>query len=160
MAFAVPAQGATSFLKLELHDAQGRMVSQNFYWIPAKLAQLDWAKTTYVYTPALSYADMRDLASLPRTSVQWSTRRGHGEVTVDLKNGGSAVAFFLHLRAVKAGTDEEIAPIFWSDNFVSLMPGDSRTLTVTGLPDAKEEVEIKLDGWNVEARTLRVAAMQ
>jgi Exo-beta-D-glucosaminidase Ig-fold domain len=59
-----------------------------------------------------------------------------------------------------AGTDEEITPIFWSDNFVSLMPGDSRTLTVTGLPDAKQEVEIKLDGWNVEARTLRVAAMQ
>jgi hypothetical protein len=81
-------------------------------------------------------------------------------VTVDLKNGGSSVAFFLHLRAVKAGTDEEIAPIFWSDNFVSLMPGDSRTLTVTGLPDAKEEVEIRLDGWNVEARTLRIAATQ
>jgi hypothetical protein len=79
---------------------------------------------------------------------------------VDLKNGGNSVAFFLHLRVVKAGTDEEIAPIFWSDNFVSLMPGDSRTLTVTGLPDAKEEVEIKLDGWNVEARTLRIAAIQ
>jgi Exo-beta-D-glucosaminidase Ig-fold domain len=70
------------------------------------------------------------------------------------------VAFFLHLRAVKAGTDEEITPIFWSDNFVSLMPGDSRTLTVTGLPDAKQEVEIKLDGWNVEPRTLRIAAIQ
>ena len=160
MAFAVPAQAATSFLKLELRDTQGRVVSQNFYWVPAKLAQLDWAKTTYVSTPAISYADMRDLASLPRTSVQWSTRRGPGEVVVDLKNGGSPVAFFLHLRAVKAGTDEEIAPIFWSDNFVSLMPGDSRTLTVTGLPDAKEEVEIKLDGWNVEARTLRIAAVQ
>jgi exo-1,4-beta-D-glucosaminidase len=160
MAFAVPAQGATSFLKLELHDAQGRMVSQNLYWVPAKLAQLDWAKTTYVNTPALSYADMRDLASLPRTSVQWSTKIGPGEVFVDLKNGGSPVAFFLHLRAVKAGTDEEIAPIFWSDNFVSLMPGESRTLTVTGLPDAKEEVEIKLDGWNVEARILRIAAVQ
>jgi hypothetical protein len=33
-------------------------------------------------------------------------------------------------------------------------------LTVTGLPDAKEEVEIRLDGWNVEARTLRIAATQ
>jgi hypothetical protein len=40
------------------------------------------------------------------------------------------------------------------------MPGDSKTLTVTDLPDAKQEVEIKLDGWNVEARTLRIAAIQ
>jgi exo-1,4-beta-D-glucosaminidase len=78
---------------------------------------------------------------------------------VDLRNSGSSVAFFLHLRAVKAGTDEEIAPIFWSDNFVSLIPGDARALTVTGLPDAKDEVEIKLDGWNVETRTFRIAAI-
>jgi hypothetical protein len=35
------------------------------------------------------------------------------------------------------------------------MPEDARTLTVSGLPDAKEEVEIKLDGWNVEPRSLR-----
>jgi hypothetical protein len=74
---------------------------------------------------------------------------------VDLRNSGNSVAFFLHLRVVKAGTDEEIAPIFWSDNFISLMPEDARTLTVSGLPDAKEEVEIKLDGWNVEPRSLR-----
>ena len=134
------------------------MVSQNFYWVPAKLAQLDWAKTTYVNTPALSYADMRDLSSLSRASVRWSARRAneHGEVTVDLKNSGRSVAFFLHLRAVKAGTDEEIAPIFWNDNFISLMPGEARALTVSGLPDAKEEVEIKLDGWNVEPRRFRL----
>jgi exo-1,4-beta-D-glucosaminidase len=159
MAFAVPAQGATSFLKLELRDAQGRMVSQNFYWVPAKLAQLDWAKTTYANTPALSYADMRDLANLPRTSIQWSTRRERGEVAVDLRNSGNSVAFFLHIRAVKGATGEEIAPIFWSDNFISLMPGDARALTVSGLPDAKEEVEIKVDGWNVEPRSLRIAAI-
>jgi hypothetical protein len=51
-------------------------------------------------------------------------------------------------------------PIFWSDNFVSLMPGDARTLTVSGLPDAKEEVEINFDGWNAEPRSLRIAAIQ
>ena len=161
-AFGVPAQGATSFLQLELRDAQGRMVSQNFYWVPVKTAQLDWAKTTYVNTPALSYADMRDLASLPRTSVQWSARRtnARGEIAVDLRNSGESVAFFIHLRAVKAGTDEEIAPIFWSDNFVSLMPRDTRVVTVSGLPEVKEQVEIKLDGWNVEPRMLRIGGMQ
>ena len=78
---------------------------------------------------------------------------------MDLRNSGKSVAFFIHLRAVKAGTDEEIAPIFWSDNFVSLMPGDARTLTVSGLPEAKEEVEIKVDGWNVELRTSRIGGM-
>ena len=72
---------------------------------------------------------------------------------VEVKNSSSAVAFFLHLRAVKPGTDEEIAPVFWEDNFISLMPGDARALTAGGLADAKGEIEIKLDGWNVQPQT-------
>jgi exo-1,4-beta-D-glucosaminidase len=153
-AFAVPAQIATTFLKLELRDAAGKVMSENFYWIPATLAALDWKKTTYVNTPAIRYADMRDLASLPRASIEWSARKGNarGEVVVDLKNNGSSLAFFMHLRAVKAGTDEEIVPVFWNDNFISLMPGDARALTASGLGDA--EVEVRLDGWNVEPRTI------
>ena len=92
------------------------------------------------------------------SSVQWSARRGKepGEVVVEVKNTGNTVAFFLYLRTVKAGTEEEITPVFWDDNFVSLMPRASRVLTVKGLPDAKQELEIRLDGWNVEARSLRV----
>jgi exo-1,4-beta-D-glucosaminidase len=131
------------------------MVSDNFYWIPAKLAQLDWNKTTYVNTPAISYADMRDLAKLPKASVQATARKANsrGAVVVELKNTGSSVAFFIHLRAVKAGTDEEIVPVFWNDNFVSLMPGEARTFTAGGLGDAA--LEVKLAGWNVEPQTIQ-----
>jgi exo-1,4-beta-D-glucosaminidase len=156
--FALPPQTGTTFLKLELRDATGKMVSENFYWIPAKLAVLDWKKTTYVNTPAVSYADMRDLAGLPRAPVQASARMGkeQGEVVVDLRNGGKSVAFFVHVRAVKAGTEEEIAPVFWDDNFVSLLPGDTRVLTVSGL-GLPRHCEIKIDGWNVDPRSFRVA---
>jgi hypothetical protein len=63
------------------------------------------------------------------------------------------VAFFIHLRAVKAGTDEEIVPVFWNDNFVSLMPGEARTFTAGGLGDAA--LEVKLAGWNVEPQTIQ-----
>jgi exo-1,4-beta-D-glucosaminidase len=156
--FAVPPQNGTTFLKLELRDATGKIVSENFYWLPAKLAVLAWNKTTYVNTPAVSYADMRDLAGLPRVSVQVSARMGkkRGDVVVDLRNGGKSVAFFVHVRAVKEGTEEEIAPVFWDDNFISLLPGDTRKLTVTGL--GQRECEIKIDGWNIESRSFRVDA--
>jgi exo-1,4-beta-D-glucosaminidase len=159
MGFAVPAQSTTTFLRLELGDARGKLVSENFYWIPAKLARLAWDKTTYVNTPAVSFADMRDLASLPRVPVEWSARRKKepDEVAVDVRNSGKSVAFFLHLRAVKAGTDEELVPVFWDDNFISLMPGDSRALMVKVPADTRETIEIKLDGWNVEPRTIRLA---
>jgi hypothetical protein len=74
-------------------------------------------------------------------------------VIVALKNESKSVAFFMHLRAVRNGTDEEIAPAFWEDNFVSLLPGESRTLTVSGLPD---NPEIKLAGWNVAPQSIHV----
>jgi exo-1,4-beta-D-glucosaminidase len=119
------------------------------------LAQMDWAKTSYVLTPASHYADMRDLSQLPPASVEWSAQAGKepSEVVVDLKNSGKTVAFFLHLRAVKAGTEEEIAPVFWSDNFLSLPPAGSRVVTVRSLPSG---TELKLSGWNVEARRLSI----
>jgi exo-1,4-beta-D-glucosaminidase len=153
-AVAGPPQAATTFLKLELRDSTGRMVSDNLYWIPARLAELDWDKTTYVNTPAVSYADMRDLAKLPKAPVQATARRtnSRGEVVVELKNTGSSVAFFIHLRANKAGTDEEIVPVFWNDNFISLLPGETRSFTATGLGDA--ELDVKLVGWNVEPQTI------
>ncbi len=152
--FSTPAEASTTFLWLELRDARGSVVSRNFYWIPARLAQLDWDKTTYVNTPAARYADMRDLSALKETSVAVKISRGEHAAgyEVALRNSGGSVAFFLHAQAVRSGTDEEVAPVLWSDNFISLLPGESRTLRVDGLADAP--LELKIDGWNVKAQRL------
>ena len=63
-------------------------------------------------------------------------------------NSGKTVAFMVHARLVKPGTDEELAPVLWSDNFVSLLPGESRTLDVE-LPSSTKGTELQVDGWNV-----------
>jgi len=155
-AFSIPAQSATTFLWLELRDARGSVLSRNFYWIPARLAQLDWDKTTYVNTPAFHYADMRDLSELKETSLTAKAggKAAAGSYEVTLRNGGGEVAFFLHAAIVKAGTSEEVAPVLWSDNFISLLPGESRELRVEGLPEAP--LELKVDGWNVQPQRLAV----
>ena len=157
-AFTIPPQTATTFLKLELFDSRGNLISENFYWIPAKLAQLEWDKSTYYYTPAVAYADMRDLAQLPQGAVEATARAGtSGEALVRLKNVGSSVAFFVHLRAAKSGTDEELTPVLWDDNFISLLPGEARVLAVRIPSSEVTEAEIELDGWNVKPQTLRIA---
>ena len=158
-AFALPVQSGTTFLELKLRDAADKVVSRNVYWLPEKLSQLDWAKTTYVNTPASSYADMRDLAHLPQAAVQITAHAGnaHDEVIIDLHNSGKSIAFFMHVRAVKAGTDEEILPVFWDDNFVSLMPGEAVVLIARGL--SGRNIALKLDGWNVGAQTVPVGEL-
>ncbi len=154
--FSIPSYQATVLLKLELQD-QGARLSDNFYWLPAKLANLDWEHSTYVNTPATTYADMRDLATLPQATVSATvSNESTGSAKVRLTNAGKSIAFFLQLRAVKAGSDEDIVPISWQDNFVSLVPGESRNLLVSGLPGAG--VDFKLAGWNLTSRTLHLAA--
>ena len=47
---------------------------------------------------------------------------------------------------------EEILPVVWQDNYISLLPGEKREITATyragSLGAAKPEVEVS--GWNVE----------
>ena len=155
-AFAVPEQNAISFLSLKLFDQAGRLLSDNFYWLPEKPAQLDWAGSNYFYTPAAPHADLRQLAGLPQTHVHATASTAKASRTViHLVNQGPVAALLLHLRAVKPGTDEEIVPVFWSDNFVSLLPGEAKEISVAFEANRPVKCEIKLEGWNAAGQTLR-----
>jgi len=58
-----------------------------------------------------------------------------------------------------AATGEEILPVFWSDNYVSLLPGQRMALTAelsgTACPPA---LAVACDGWNTDPITLDPAA--
>jgi exo-1,4-beta-D-glucosaminidase len=53
---------------------------------------------------------------------------------------------------------DEILPVLWEDNYVTLMPGESRTLTARYLSkDAlKKPAELVVDGWNIKASTIAI----
>lgn len=156
----IPQQNATTFLKLELRDKASKLLSDNFYVLPTKLADLQWSQSNYFYTPATSYADLQDLEHLPMaeihaTLVSWSTsRRG----VVKLTNTGKSVAFFIHVMALEPGMQNEISPVLWSDNFISLLPGESRQLSFE-LPSSRiARPTVKLDGWNLQTQDIREMA--
>ena len=159
-AFSIPEQSETTFLKLQLRDGKGRVVSDNFYWLPVKLAQLDFAKSNYFYTPGTAYADMQNLAQMPQAVIRASVTPGSqpGNSTIRISNAGSTIAFFIHAQAVRPGSDEEVAPVFWSDNFISLLPGETRELTVSIPSIHRLPLEIRLDGWNIRAEVVRPIA--
>jgi exo-1,4-beta-D-glucosaminidase len=159
-AFSIPEQSGTTFLKLQLRDRTGRVVSDNFYWLPAKLAQLDFAKSNYFYTPGTPYADMQNLAQMPKAVIRGSVYPGSKpeDSTVRISNAGSTIAFFIHAQAVRPASDQEVVPVFWSDNFISLLPGETRELTVSIPSIHRLPVEIKLDGWNIRPEVVRPVA--
>ena len=154
-AFDIPAEPLTAsgnlhFVRLTLSDAAGRDISQNFYWIPAKLAEFDWEHTDYRYTPALREPDLTALKELPRAHVAVEALKTErdGSVTLRLRNDSSALAFQLALRALDEHNGP-VVPAFWSDNYLSLLPGESRTLTVRASHGGARISAIEVTGWNI-----------
>ena len=145
---------ATYFVVLRLEDASGKLVGSNFYWLSSKPETIDWEKSNWYTTPTSSYADFTALSSLPKVKLNVSShteRKGEDAVThVTLENPSKSLAFFVRLKVNKGS--EEILPVMWQDNYVSLLPGEKRELTATyrasALGIAKPTVEVK--GWNAE----------
>jgi exo-1,4-beta-D-glucosaminidase len=74
---------------------------------------------------------------------------------VTLRNPGPLLAFFIELRLVDPATGQTLLPVLWSDNYVSLPPGASKTLQAR-LPGAfGVKPQLRLRGWNVKAQTIR-----
>jgi exo-1,4-beta-D-glucosaminidase len=146
----------TYFLKLELHDASGKLVSDNFYWLSTKPDVLDWAKRLEeVYTPQSAYADLSGLNTLPpaKLTVRSSMSQDGKDRVVHafVENPSSSLAFMVHLRVAKAGNGEDLVPIFWDDNYFSLLPGEKRQVSAR-FESAKAGVGnlmLTVDGWNV-----------
>ena len=146
---------ATHFLVLRLQDANGKLVGSNFYWLSSKAETLAWDKSNWWTTPTESYADYTAISQLPRVKLNVSSRterKGNDAVTsVTLENPSKSLAFFVRLKVNKGS--EEILPVLWEDNYVSLLPGEKRELTATyraaELGSAKPIVEVS--GWNIES---------
>jgi len=144
----------TYFLDLRVEDGSGKLVGSNFYWLSTKPETIDWENSNWYTTPTSSYADYSALGGLPRVKLQvasHSERRGEDEVThVVLTNPSKTLAFFVRLKV--DGKDGEILPVIWSDNYLSLLPGEKRELTAsyTAADLGKAEPKVEVKGWNVE----------
>jgi exo-1,4-beta-D-glucosaminidase len=144
------------FIDLSLSDAAGRVISHNFYWVPGTLTTFDFPKTDYTHTPAARHEDLTALASLPPAKVLAhaeieNTPQGR-EVRVHLENSSAVLAFQLR-AAVRTPSGGLVAPVFWSDNWIELVPGESRTL-IALLPQDAQAPVVQLEGWNIASETI------
>ncbi|WP_189263930.1 glycoside hydrolase family 2 protein [Streptomyces fuscichromogenes] len=158
---SVTGLSSTYLARLVLTDADGREVSRNVYWLSTRADTLDWAKTDWWHTPTTSYADLTGLSSMaqvPVTATASTTGAdGRSTTTVTLRNTGTgktpALLTDVHLVDTSG---KPVLPVQWSDNEVSLWPGESVTLTAAyrtaDLHGATPQVRVS--GWNALERTV------
>jgi exo-1,4-beta-D-glucosaminidase len=148
-----PTAAGAYFVDLRLKGADGRSLSTNFYWLSSRTDVLADTSTWYM-TPVKSYADLTGLRDMPaaqvKTTATFTARGGRGEARVTVSNPGRSVAFFLRLQVIGKG-GQEVLPVLWEDNYVSLLPGETRVLTagyaVRDLGGARPQVVVS--GYNV-----------
>jgi len=146
----------TYFLMLKLRDSSGKLVGSNFYWLSTRPETLDWEKSNWYTTPTTSYADYTALSQLPKVKLKvadHTERKEEDAIThVTLENPSKSLAFFVRLKVNRGKNGEEILPVLWQDNYISLLPGEKREVTATyrakELGAAQPAVEVS--GWNVE----------
>lgn len=146
------------FLKLDLRDAQGELRSSNFYWLAIKpdIPGISGHNLRGVfYTRPKSTADFMPLNTLPpvklTTELASETTGPDRIFRISVSNPSNALAFLVQLAITAGDGGLEIAPVFWSDNYFSLLPGESRLITAT-VPESEVRgitPALRTGGWNV-----------
>ena len=102
------------FIRLELRDAAGELLSDNFYWRNGE-KELDY----------------QALNTLPAANLEVTAEKISPEKAVlTVANNSSTVAFANRLRLLDAETGSRILPVLMTDNYITLLPGERRKIEV------------------------------
>ena len=122
------------FLYLSITDsASNTLVDENLYWLPD------------------SSGNYSGLAKMAQTKVGITAKyKGDRVVEVTISNPPfSTLAFFNRISLVDAITKKRILPVFYSDNYFSVLPGTEKTITMEFTPQQGQPPVICIEGWNL-----------
>ena len=124
------------FLRLKLINQNKQLVDQNFYWLSQ---------------PGKSYEKLNDLKLV---SLKWEFKSNTaGEKIAVVSNTTNETAFFIRLKLVDAKSGELVLPVYFSDNYFTLLPGENREIGIdlSLLPKNIDQklVTLGIEGWNV-----------
>ena len=124
-----------------------RVIDRNVYWLSTQQDLVNWDATMGNPQATMSqYADLTALQSLPPASVTATAQVSHPVpggreatvVTITNTSDTPTVAFFLRADVRRGNADgseqagdNQVLPIVWSGNDITLWPGESETLTAT-----------------------------
>jgi hypothetical protein len=110
-----------------------------------------------LYWWAKDEASLRELNGLAQVKLtaSASVAAGDGErkVTVKIANQGSTPALLVKLTLKDAKTGERILPAYYSENYVSLLPGEERTVGIS-FPAGDGKPAVGIRGWNIAEGTV------
>ncbi|WP_168203419.1 glycoside hydrolase family 2 protein [Oceanispirochaeta crateris] len=148
------------FLDLRLLD-KNEEISSNFYWLSQQKDVLDYEAVVGdfgFYTPSKEHADYTELMSLPFPQIDSTLTINDLEdeqiYQITLKNTSNKIAFFLVLDLINTEVDNPILPVFWSENYFSLLPHEIKSVSarVKRRDVPSKSTELRIKGWNKDEK--------
>ena len=142
-----PQPAQTYFVELIMRQ-HGQVVDRNVYWVSTQEDKnTSGTASTPVFPNPDAYANLTELQRLPRTTLK-VTASSHSQSglpdgqdsvnDVTITNTGSTVAFFIrvdlrrgHGNGSELAGDNEVLPVSYSDNDITLWPGESQTVQIS-----------------------------
>ena len=153
---AIDGLSKTYFIRLQLRDGAGEVLNENLYWYSTQPDVFDFSKSDWYITPVTNYANLTGLNELVRNadvkvSAAMTSGAGQDNITVRLVNENTTnIAFFVRAEVVAGKDGAEVAPVVYSDNYVTLWPGETNVIRARyparALDGASPTVKVK--GYN------------
>ncbi len=140
------------FIRLTVKDRFGKTLGDTLYWH-------NW-KEYMRYEPLNRLPEVRLRAAVSsKSTVVREIGKGNDRYVLTLSNASSSPAVQTRIRTISSATQEDILPAFYSDNYFSLMPGESKTVAVEFNPRLLKggRPVFELSGWNTKVETIERA---
>jgi exo-1,4-beta-D-glucosaminidase len=158
-ALTLPRQAPFSpvyFVRCELIDRAGAVVADNVYWQSQRRDDVGDARndTAFALTQT-SWADMTSLNSMPRAVLDVSAARTTTDgdrrgVTIRMTNNTGRLAFFTRAELLSTRGGDEMLPIEYSDNYVTVFPGESLEVNAAPVGAGPEPTWVRVAGYNTD----------
>jgi len=131
---AIENNAQLKLLKLLVTDKSGNLISENCYWLQAEN----------------NYEELRNLPTTTLENVvEMTTGANRNSFEVSLKNTGSGVAFMTEIALIESESGAEILPSIYSDNYITLFPGESKLITITAdVQSLAKNVSVRIKSYN------------
>jgi exo-1,4-beta-D-glucosaminidase len=152
----VPNLDPTYLVRAVLMDAASRVLAENVYWESVTDDELGEAENDQQFKTSLAkWADMSALNTMPRADLDVSTEvteaNRERKIAITLANPTGHVAFFVRAEVTRGTDGEEILPITYDDNYITVFPHETRTITATFRRSVPTEPTpaLRVEGYNV-----------
>ena len=155
-----PQASPVFFVRCQLFDNMGRQLVDNVYWQSQKDDDLGGPQNDdALVLKQDKWADMTALNTMPQVQLEVSAEQtvvyGDRVNIIRLHNPSSHIAFFERASICSARDGNEILPVEYDDNYVTVFPGE--TVEIHGAVSIKTDPHwVKLEGFNTPATSVKI----